>query len=115
MRLSRASVMLRATWYEGTAQLLSLTELKSPLFEIYFIGLTIKPMNNSYQLTAAPADGYRLAQGHAVAVLQISQNPLAQQVDEACDNLGVLDLDQGQQLLGDLGHFRVADRVTGIL
>ena len=30
-RLSRASVMLRATWYEGTAQLLSLTELKSHL------------------------------------------------------------------------------------
>ena len=37
-RLSRASVMLRATWYEGTAQLLKLTELKSHLFELYFIG-----------------------------------------------------------------------------
>ena len=37
-RLSRASVMLRATWYEGTAQLLSLTELKSHLVELYFIG-----------------------------------------------------------------------------
>ena len=37
-RLSRASVMLRATWYEGTAQLLSWTELKSHLFELYFIG-----------------------------------------------------------------------------
>ena len=36
--------MLRATWYEGTAQLLSLTELKSHLFELYFIGWTIKPM-----------------------------------------------------------------------
>ena len=35
---SRASVMLRATWYKGTAQLLSLTELKSHLFELYFIG-----------------------------------------------------------------------------
>ena len=43
-RLSRASVMLRATWYEGTAQLLSLTELKSHLFELYFIGWTIEPM-----------------------------------------------------------------------
>ena len=43
-RLSRASVMLRATWYEGTAQLLSLTELKSHLFELYFIGWTIKLM-----------------------------------------------------------------------
>ena len=43
-RFSRASVMLRATWYEGTAQLLSLTELKSHLFELYFIGWTIKPM-----------------------------------------------------------------------
>ena len=31
-------VMLRATWYEGTAQLLSLTELKSHLFELYFVG-----------------------------------------------------------------------------
>ena len=28
--------MSRATWYEGTAQLLSLTELKSHLFELYF-------------------------------------------------------------------------------
>ena len=36
--LSRASVMLRATWYEGTAQLLRLTELKSHLFELYFVG-----------------------------------------------------------------------------
>ena len=33
-RLSRAST----TWYEGTAQLLSLTKLKSHLFELYFIG-----------------------------------------------------------------------------
>ena len=31
-------VLLRATWYEETAQLLSLTELKSHLFELYFIG-----------------------------------------------------------------------------
>ena len=45
-RLSRASVMLRATWDEGTAQLLSLTELKSHLFELYFIGWTIKPLNS---------------------------------------------------------------------
>ena len=36
--------MLRATWYEGTAQLLSLTELRSHLFELYFIGWTIKLM-----------------------------------------------------------------------
>ena len=43
-RPSRASVMLRATWYEGTAQLLSLTELKSHLLELCFIGWTIKPM-----------------------------------------------------------------------
>ena len=33
--------MLRATWYEGTAQLLSLIELKSHLLELYFIGWTI--------------------------------------------------------------------------
>ena len=37
-RISHASVMLRATWYEGTTRLLSLTELKSHLFELYFIG-----------------------------------------------------------------------------
>ena len=43
-RLSCASVVLRATWYEGTAQLLSLTDLKSHLFELYFIGWIIKPM-----------------------------------------------------------------------
>ena len=30
-------VVLRATWYEGTAQLLSSTELKSHLFELYVI------------------------------------------------------------------------------
>ena len=37
-------VVLRATWYKGTAQLLSLTELKSHLFELYFVGWIIKPM-----------------------------------------------------------------------
>ena len=42
-RLSCSCVMLRATWYVGAAQLLSLTELKSHLFELYFIGWTIKP------------------------------------------------------------------------
>ena len=31
-------VVLRAKWYEGTAQLLSLTELKSHLFELCVIG-----------------------------------------------------------------------------
>ena len=31
-------VVLRATWYEGTAQLLSSTERKSHLFQLYFIG-----------------------------------------------------------------------------
>ena len=33
--------MLYATWYKGTAQLLSLTEFKSPFFLLYFIGWTI--------------------------------------------------------------------------
>ena len=37
-------VVLRATWYEGTAQLLSLSELKSHLFELYFTDSTIKLM-----------------------------------------------------------------------
>ena len=34
-------VVLRATCYEGTAQLLSLTESKSHVFKLYFIGRTI--------------------------------------------------------------------------
>ena len=35
-------VVLHAMWYEGTAQLLSLTELKSHLFELYFLA---EPLN----------------------------------------------------------------------
>ena len=31
-------VVLCATWYEGTAQLLSLTDFESHLFQLYFIG-----------------------------------------------------------------------------
>ena len=31
-------IMLRATWYKGTAQLLSLTEVESHLFQLHFIG-----------------------------------------------------------------------------
>ena len=42
-RLSRASVTLRATCYEGTAQLLSLTKLKSHFIWALFFGWTIKP------------------------------------------------------------------------
>ena len=34
-------VVIRATWYEGTAQLLSLTEFKLHLFELYLTGWTI--------------------------------------------------------------------------
>ena len=34
-------VMLYATWFEGTTQLLNLTELKSHLFELDFVGWTI--------------------------------------------------------------------------
>ena len=44
---SSTSVMLCVTWYEGTAQLLSLTELQSHLFEFYFIGWTIKPIKQN--------------------------------------------------------------------
>ena len=36
--LPRATCVQRATWYEGTAQLSSLTEIKSHLFELYLIG-----------------------------------------------------------------------------
>ena len=31
-------IMLRATWYEGTAQVLSVTEFKLHLFDLYCIG-----------------------------------------------------------------------------
>ena len=47
-RLSRARVMLGATWYEGTAHLLSLTELKSHLFELFCFFLfffLVEPLN----------------------------------------------------------------------
>ena len=40
-------VVLHATWYEGKAQLLSVTELKSHVFELYFVGWIIKPMKVS--------------------------------------------------------------------
>ena len=43
-------VVLRATWYKGTAQLLSLTEFKLHLFELYLIGWTIKPMKDGMGL-----------------------------------------------------------------
>ena len=42
--------MLCTTWYKGTAQLLSLTELKSHLFELYFVGWIIKPMKEGRKL-----------------------------------------------------------------
>ena len=45
-------VMLRAKWYEGTAQLWSLTELKLYLFELYFIGWIIKHDHFSTSATA---------------------------------------------------------------
>ena len=41
-RLWRATCRVRATWYEETAQLLSLTEWKSHLLELYLIGSAIK-------------------------------------------------------------------------
>ena len=56
-RLSRATVVLRATRYEGTAQLLSLTEFKSLLFEVFFIlaePLIEKRTLVSRQKTASP-------------------------------------------------------------
>ena len=34
-------IVIPATWYEGTAKLLSLTELKSHLFDLHIIGWTI--------------------------------------------------------------------------
>ena len=39
--LVTCNVMLHPSWYEGTVQLLSLTELKSHLFELYFFDWTI--------------------------------------------------------------------------
>ena len=50
-------VVLHATWYKGTAQLLNLTELKSYLSELYFIGWTIKPMKDEEgEETGAPGE-----------------------------------------------------------
>ena len=37
-------VALRATWYEGTALLLNLTEFEIAFILAFFIGWTIKPM-----------------------------------------------------------------------
>ena len=42
-------VVLHAMWYEGTAQLLSLTEFKSHLFDVYFIGWTIDQQYGKYE------------------------------------------------------------------
>ena len=42
-RLSRATTLC-ATWHEGTAELLSLTEFKSHLVQPYFIGSNHQPM-----------------------------------------------------------------------
>ena len=49
-------VVLRATCYEGTAQLLSLTKLKLHLFELYLIGLTIKAVKDELSLLLHTAD-----------------------------------------------------------
>ena len=43
-------VVLRATWYEGTAQLLSMTEFKSRLFEILLYWLNHDPMKEGRKL-----------------------------------------------------------------
>ena len=40
--------MLRATWYEGTAQLLSLTELKSHLFELILLAESLEGRKPEY-------------------------------------------------------------------
>ena len=47
-------VVLRATWYVGTAQLSSLTELKSHLFKPYFVGWIIKLMNRCMYASCWP-------------------------------------------------------------
>ena len=49
-------VMLHAAWYEGTTQLLSLTEFKSHLFELYFIGWTINVGEQSVYLINCVCD-----------------------------------------------------------
>ena len=51
-------VVIRATWYEGTAQLLSLTELKSHLFELYLNWL--KPLTDEGgEETGVPEENLR--------------------------------------------------------
>ena len=44
-------VVLRATWYERTAQLLSLTELKSHLLELYFLAEALTDEGGEYDST----------------------------------------------------------------
>ena len=56
--LSHASFVLRAMRYEGTAQLLSLTEQKLHLFELYFIGRTITDDLFKVMLIACTAMGH---------------------------------------------------------
>ena len=56
-----------ATWYEGTAQLLSLTELKSHLFEIFFLFCLAEPLTDEGgEETGVPNDNpWRLASENA--------------------------------------------------
>ena len=57
--------MLRATWYDGTAQILSLTELKSHLFELDFIGWTSKPMKDGEETGVPGENPWRRASENA--------------------------------------------------
>ena len=41
-------VLLCVTWYKGTAQLLSLTEFRSHLFQFYFIGWAINQLGRHF-------------------------------------------------------------------
>ena len=64
-------VVLRATWYEGTAQLFKF-EFKSHLFELYFIGWTINRWRRggSRSTRSSPlATSYDLQLGPLVAAL----------------------------------------------
>ena len=58
-------VVLRATWYEGTAQLLSLTELKSHSFELYFVGWIIKPDEGGEETRVPGENPWRRASENA--------------------------------------------------
>ena len=67
--------MLRATWYEGTAQLLSLTELKSDLFELYLLAIPLT--NEGGEETGVPGENPQRRASELVSILLLPGGPRA--------------------------------------